>query len=296
MTPSVVFMRADVSGSLSERDSVTTSGSRKFPNEMLFQPKSEPSPTSMRTLKMAKPGGNAGNHESLTAPRQTNLDDKFLDQAAIYLRHAGDYPPLTSDAERKLVRKIDWIVVPMLFLTATLGAVDKVALGTAALYGLREDLKTLRPGVCLDGIDSSYRWNCWHVAVVVSRPALPTCEWPSGPEVSMAKWQFLFLIAGRIRTFNRAASAVTAAAARKGGLFPFAGSVSLARSLFAFVAIPDSPMTAFFLNDEEKYHAVHHLADNRTGIVNKHWKWDQAIEAISDPKTWLIFFFNGGNK
>lgn len=66
----------------------------------------------------------------------------------------------------------------------------------------------------------------------------------------------------------------------------------MAWSVFAFVAMPDSPINAFFLSEEEKYHAVQRMAENRTGIANKHWKWKQAIEAIIDPKTWLIFFFN----
>ena len=56
--------------------------------------------------------------------------------------------------------------------------------------------------------------------------------------------------------------------------------------------MPDSPMNAFFLTEQEKYYAVQRLAENRTGIVNKQWKWDQAIEAVIDPKTWILFFFN----
>ncbi|KAF3479865.1 uncharacterized protein GIQ15_06841 [Arthroderma uncinatum] len=51
-------------------------------------------------------------------------------------------------------------------------------------------------------------------------------------------------------------------------------------------------MNARFLTDEEKYHAVKRLAENKTGIVNKSWKWNQAMEAILDPKTWIIFLFN----
>ncbi|OJD15166.1 hypothetical protein AJ78_04561 [Emergomyces pasteurianus Ep9510] len=41
-----------------------------------------------------------------------------------------------------MVRKIDWVVVPMFpaLLTVTLGVVDKVALRTSTLYGLRKIL------------------------------------------------------------------------------------------------------------------------------------------------------------
>lgn len=50
-------------------------------------------------------------------------------------------------------------------------------------------------------------------------------------------------------------------------------------------------MNAFFLNDREKYHAVQRLAENKTGITNRQWKWNQAREAVIDPKTWVLFFF-----
>ncbi len=78
------------------------------------------------------------------------------DQAAGFLLNAEGYGPLTPEAEKALKRKIDWIMIPMvssgscviiyihtdnsqLWLVATLGAVDKVALSTAALYGFRAD-------------------------------------------------------------------------------------------------------------------------------------------------------------
>jgi ACS family allantoate permease-like MFS transporter len=78
------------------------------------------------------------------------------DLAAGFIATTEHYPPQTPREEKKMMRKLDFIMIPMvclqflemelqllsfmqLFLTATLGAVDKVALGTAALYGLRED-------------------------------------------------------------------------------------------------------------------------------------------------------------
>lgn len=63
-------------------------------------------------------------------------------------------------------------------------------------------------------------------------------------------------------------------------------------SIIAFIWLPGTPMDAFFLNDREKYHAVRRLAANKTGIVNHTWKWSQAREAVLDPKTWILFFFN----
>jgi ACS family allantoate permease-like MFS transporter len=75
-------------------------------------------------------------------------------------------------------------------------------------------------------------------------------------------------------------------------LFLIVGSVSMVWSIFAFIFLPDTPMTAWFLTKEQKYHAVRRLAENKTGVANDKWKWSQVKEAIMDPKTWIIFFFN----
>lgn len=63
------------------------------------------------------------------------------DDAALFLmEHDGKYEPLTPEEERKTIRRTDWILLPCLFFTATMGAVDKVSLSTAAIFGLRTDL------------------------------------------------------------------------------------------------------------------------------------------------------------
>ena len=58
--------------------------------------------------------------------------------------------------------------------------------------------------------------------------------------------------------------------------------------------MPDNPMNARFLNDEEKYYATERLSENRTGIANNdtRWKWNQAKEAVLDIRVWIVFFFN----
>lgn len=48
------------------------------------------------------------------------------------------YADITEEEEKKVVRKNDWILLPILFFTCTMGAVDKVSLSTAAIYGLKE--------------------------------------------------------------------------------------------------------------------------------------------------------------
>ena len=75
-------------------------------------------------------------------------------------------------------------------------------------------------------------------------------------------------------------------------LYLLTGSLNVLYSLFLMVYLPDSPMNARFLTEEERWHAVQRLSENRTGIVNNQWKWDQVWEALLDVKVWIMFFFN----
>ncbi|EFE33754.1 MFS transporter, putative [Trichophyton benhamiae CBS 112371] len=268
---------------------------------------------------MARKQDNCGNGDvneknlvqsnSIASDLPPGLEDDMVDRAAVYLTQAIEYPPLTPEAERALVRKIDWIVLPMLLLTATLGAVDKVALGTAALYGLREDLG-------LKGQTYAWAGSILPIGYIDFRPPSIFAFAPLGgfleaiivPGISL-------LIAGFYKkreqpprnaiVFSAFSSVINGFLSYTVGripspaplrlwqyLFLIVGSVSMAWSIFAFIFLPNSPMDARFLTDEEKYHAVKRLAENKTGIVNKRWKWNQVFEAVFDPKTWIIFLFN----
>lgn len=97
---------------------------------------------------------------------------------------------------------------------------------------------------------------------------------------------FFAYLVGRIPT--------SAPLARWQYLYLLTGSINVLWAIFLFFMLPDSPMNARFLTEEEKYYATNRLADNRTGIATQdsEWKWDQALEAILDVKVWLVFFFN----
>ncbi|KAG1818387.1 major facilitator superfamily domain-containing protein [Suillus variegatus] len=63
--------------------------------------------------------------------------------------------------------------------------------------------------------------------------------------------------------------------------------------LFWFL-FPDSPTNAWFLTPDERVKAVQRIKaclltqENQTGVENKHFKKEQMIEALTDPKTWLF--------
>lgn len=55
------------------------------------------------------------------------------------------------------------------------------------------------------------------------------------------------------------------------------------------IYMPDSPVTAKFLNQEDKLIAIERLRANQMGIGSGVWKWDHVWEAMLDVKTWLWF-------
>jgi len=69
------------------------------------------------------------------------------------------------------------------------------------------------------------------------------------------------------------------------------GLASLVLSAVLFYFMPNSPLDAKFLNDEEKMVAVERLRANRTGVANREFKRHQVIEALKDPLVYYNFFF-----
>lgn len=89
-------------------------------------------------------------------------DGKNEDVAASFLAHVNPAVAGTEILrleEKKLLRKIDWILIPLISVTCILAAVDKVIISNAAIYGMETDTH-------LTGND--YSW----VGSVSSRSAL----------------------------------------------------------------------------------------------------------------------------
>jgi MFS family permease len=69
------------------------------------------------------------------------------------------------------------------------------------------------------------------------------------------------------------------------------GTITLITALSFFFLFPDSPTNAWFLTEDERAKAVRRIKENQTGVENKHFKKEQMIEALTDPKTWLFALF-----
>lgn len=78
-------------------------------------------------------------------------------------------------------------------------------------------------------------------------------------------------------------------------LFLFLGSVTMALGVLLYIFLPDSPLTARFLTEQERVLAIERIRSNNSGIGTKKYKWYQVREALLDPLTWLYCLFAGAN-
>ncbi|KAI0107381.1 MFS general substrate transporter [Hypoxylon sp. NC0597] len=72
-------------------------------------------------------------------------------------------------------------------------------------------------------------------------------------------------------------------------IFMFFGIITVAFSFVMLTFMPDSPIEAKFLSDEDKLIAVERLRMNQMGVVSREWRNDHLKEALIDPKSWFWF-------
>lgn len=75
--------------------------------------------------------------------RTENVDDVLHEDVALdALGKPGNLDePIDRKTERRLVRKIDMMIIPFICITYLVTYIDKATLGYAAVFGLQKDLK-----------------------------------------------------------------------------------------------------------------------------------------------------------
>jgi MFS family permease len=81
-------------------------------------------------------------------------------------------------------------------------------------------------------------------------------------DAALAGWRIMFLVLGLITALFGAA---------------------------VFLLVPDTPMKAKFLTNDEKVSLLEHIKVNQTGIDNKHFHPGQLLEGVLDLGCWLLF-------
>lgn len=66
------------------------------------------------------------------------------------------------------------------------------------------------------------------------------------------------------------------------------GVLTASIGLAAFLLLPDTPMQAKWLTDNEKTELLKHVSVNQTGIENEHFKLSHLVELFTDIQIWLM--------
>lgn len=74
-------------------------------------------------------------------------------------------------------------------------------------------------------------------------------------------------------------------------LFIITGLMTIIVGIVFYFHIPDTPLGAWFLTEEEKMLVVERIRGNNQGFGNRHFKMHQFKEALLDHRTWICFFF-----
>jgi sugar phosphate permease len=82
--------------------------------------------------------------------------------------------------------------------------------------------------------------------------------------------------------FQHVHHAPTASDAAWKMLFVFLGCWSIVLGIAAFFVVPDSPMNAGFLKDEDKVNILERVRVNQSGIENRNFLPTQVLETLTD--------------
>lgn len=254
--------------------------------------------------------------------------------------------------EATVLRRVDWFLIPVLFITFAFQYMDKACLTGAALFGILSDLELtfaevknrqvvintsrysyaslifywgyllgLIPGVYMSqrfplgkyvatviflwgGVTMCTGAVTNYAGLMVQRFFLGFSEAGIAPAFSLitAMWYKSTEQPLRYAIWYSAVGMGTllgtlvlyAIGQINGSLAPWQyqfliiGAASSAWGIIVWFALPDSPMTAYFLTPEQRIIAVERMRYEQTGIENKTVKSEQIKEAFRDPKTWFF--------
>ncbi|KAJ0331533.1 hypothetical protein COL5a_002195 [Colletotrichum fioriniae] len=192
------------------------------------------------------------------------VDTVHNDEALKVLEgYTGDYE-WTEKEEKKLRRKIDWRLMPVLCMTYGLQYYDKAMLSQARFcLGLLESgispMFMLIVGSWYKKNEQAMRMGCTGYVSIFS----PLINFGFGKlNGGVSSWRYMFY---------------------------FAGSLTIVWGLLLYFVLPPDPIRAKGFNDRERYILVARLRSNNSGVRNTHYKMEQVGELGLDIKFWLVF-------
>ncbi|KAL3472533.1 major facilitator superfamily domain-containing protein [Aspergillus californicus] len=267
-------------------------------------------------------------------PRISNPEAPLKDGGEVQI------PSLTPEEDKRLLRRIDLWLLPMMAISYMFQFLDKSAMSFTSILGLQDDLH-------LVGDDYSWASSIYYFGYLAASymTALLLVHYPVGKMIatSIIVWGAVLMLTAAVtnskgliavRFFLGMTEAAIApglsivvsmwykrseqpfrhgiwfqgitVAGIFGGLVAYGighlhsiapwkavflifGSITIAWAFVLFYWLPDTPMTARFLSEEDRRKAVIRVQTNMTGIKNNQFKFDQFVEALLDVKCWALF-------
>ncbi|KAJ8127972.1 hypothetical protein O1611_g5664 [Lasiodiplodia mahajangana] len=262
----------------------------------------------------------------------------------LVIAHAGVSVVITPEEEAKLLRKIDFHMMPLMCIIYGLNFIDKTTLSYVSIVGFKTDLNlgvseynwvasvfyfgylmwewptnrllqrlplakytsctvmlwglVLASMAAVKGFKSALAVRFFlGVAEASTNPALVlfTSQWYATSEqstrvswwVSCVGWS---QIIGGAVAYGVVIGTTQASLAIKGWqlIFLVFGFFTALIGVVFLYWMPDSPLKAQFLTEHEKLMAIERIRMNQQGVGNKHFKWYQCKEALTDPMAWGI--------
>ncbi|KAL4938921.1 hypothetical protein BDV06DRAFT_231455 [Aspergillus oleicola] len=250
--------------------------------------------------------------------------------------------PISPSEARRVLWKIDLILIPLIMVTVVLAAVDKVIISNASIYGMSDDAHLT--GNQYSWVGSIFYFGYLffeypsallmqrlpvaklYAAMVFGWAVLMLCTASTQNFAGLATVRFImgmleataFPISSILTVmwwktseqplrvafwFNQLSSVFAGLVSYGIGqtntslspwrlLFLVLGAFSLLWAVVLYIFLPDSPVTAWYFTDREKFVCLQRVKDNNTGIEDKTIKWYQVRESLFDPKTWLLALFS----
>ncbi|KID61220.1 Major facilitator superfamily domain, general substrate transporter, partial [Metarhizium brunneum ARSEF 3297] len=212
---------------------------------------------------------------------------------------------LSPEEDKRLLRKIDMCLLPVMALSYMFQFLDKTALNSTAILGLREDLH-------LTGEEYSWSSGIYYFGyLAASYPAAvlmaslgyssnTNCKAAIGPGLTVvvamwykraeqplrhAAWYLGNTFAGIFGGLLANAIGHIDSIAPWKAVFLIFGGLTIAWSFVLLFTLPDTPGKAWFLNRTDREKALVRVKENMTGIKNNEFKWSQCLEALLDIKS-----------
>ncbi|KAF2487202.1 putative MFS allantoate transporter [Neohortaea acidophila] len=261
--------------------------------------------------------------------------------------HEGQVLVLDEATNKRILRRIDYNLLPVMCVVYGLNFLDKVSISYAAIMGLEKDIglkgneyEWLGSMFYFGYIAWEYPTNrllqrlpigkysagcviAWGAVLtcfagvtdfggaVAVRFFLGVCESAVTPGFALITSQWYtkkeqgtrtgiwFSFNGFAQIFGGLVAYGIAKGVNKDGaslagwqiIFLTIGLLTMSIGIIFLFVVPDNQLNARWLSEEDRYLAIERIRVNQQGVGNKHFKWYQFREALTDPLTWAIVFY-----